>query len=122
MTPATSPDRPPGDPADVDRTAGRPGPAVRTLDAVTGLVAAGMLVFGVGLLLAALLAPAVLSAAGWGSATGPGWARVLAHLVVGGAGEAIYRTRRRRRGALRVLPDLVVVVAAVAVVALAWWP
>lgn len=101
---------------------GRPGPAIRTLDALVGLVAGGMLVLGVGLLVAQLLAPAVLSAAGWGSATGPGWARVLAHLVVGGAGEVTYRTRRRRRGALRVVPDLAVVVATVGVVAIAWWP
>lgn len=98
------------------------GPAIRTLDALVGLVAGGMLVLGIGLLVAQLLAPAVLSAAGWGSATGPGWARVLAHLVVGGAGEVTYRTRRRRRGALRVVPDLAVVVATVGVVAIAWWP
>lgn len=119
MSRAASPDPPPG----VDPAAdGRPGPAVRTLDALTGLVAAGMLVAGGVLLLAQLLVPAVLAAAGWGSATGPGWTRVLAHLAVGGAGEAIYRTRRRRHGALRGGPDLAVVAAALAVVAWAWWP
>jgi hypothetical protein len=71
---------------------------VRVLDALTGLFAAGMLVLGVGLLLAQLLAPALLSAAGRGVATGPGWIRVLVHLLVGGFGEAVYRTRHRRTG------------------------
>lgn len=121
MTPTASPPPPPGagPGLDADR---RPGPAVRALDTLTGLMAGGMLVLGAVLVLAQLLAPAVLAAAGWGAATGPGWARVVAHLIVGGAGETIHRTRARRRGAWRVLPDLAVVAAALAVVALSWWP
>ena len=103
-------------------SAGRVGPALRVLDTVTGLFAAGMLVVGIGLLVAQLLAPALLSAAGWGTADGPGWARVLAHLLVGVAGEAVFRSRRRRSGPLRILADAAVVVAAIAVIAWAWWP
>lgn len=110
-------DAQPGAPA-----AGRVGPALRVLDALTGLFAAGMLVLGAGLLLAQLLAPALLSAAGWGAATGPGWARVLAHLMVGLAGEVVFRARHRRSGPGRVVADVVVIVAAVAVIAWAWWP
>ncbi|WP_395725670.1 hypothetical protein [Nakamurella sp.] len=107
------PEHPPG---------GRAGPVVRVLDALTGLFAGGMVVLGAGLLLAQLLAPALLSAAGWGVATGPGWIRVLVHLLVGGIGEAVYRTRQRRTGPVRVVADVVVVVAAVAVIGWAWWP
>lgn len=102
--------------------AGRAGPVMRTLDLLTGLFAAGMVVFGVGLLLAQLLAPALLSAAGWGAATGPGWARVLAHLLVGLAGEIVVRARHHWAGPIRVVADIAVVGAAVVVVAWAWWP
>lgn len=98
------------------------GPVLRTLDLLTGLFAAGMVVFGVGLLHAQLLAPALLSAAGWGAATGPGWARVLAHLLVGLIGEIVVRARHRWPGPIRVAADLAVVGAAVVVVAWAWWP
>lgn len=117
-----APDVPSGQRPAARPPAGRAGPVVRVLDTLTGLFAAGMLVLGVGLLLAQLLAPALLSAAGWGVATGPGWIRVFVHLLVGGFGEAVYRTRQGRTGSVRVVADVVVVVAAVAVVAWAWWP
>lgn len=116
------PDAPSGQRSPAHPPAGRAGPLVRVLDTLTGLFAAGMLVLGVGLLLAQLLAPALVSAAGWGVATGPGWIRVLTHLLVGGFGEAVYRTRQRRTGTVRVVADVVVVAAAVAVIAWAWWP
>lgn len=104
------------------RTAGRVGPVVRALDALTGLFAAGMLVVGVGLTLAQVLAPALLPAAGWGAATGPGWASVLAHLGVGMAGEVVVRARRGRPAPVRVVADAAVIVAVLAVIAWAWWP
>lgn len=109
-------------PSGTPPSAGRAGPGVRMLDSLAGLFAAGMLLVGVGLLLAQLLAPALLSAAGWGVATGPGWASVGAHLLVGGGGEVVYRTRRRWTGWPRVLADTGIVVAALAVIAWAWWP
>jgi hypothetical protein len=92
------------------------------LDALAGLLAAGMLVVGTGLLVAQLLAPALLPAAGWGAATGPGWTGVGAHLLVGLAGEAVVRMRRRWAGPLRLGADLAVIVGALAVIAWAWWP
>ncbi len=99
----------------------RPGPGLRLLDALTGLLAAGVLVVGVVLLLAALIAPAALAAAGLGPAAGPGWDRVLAHLTVGVAGELVVRLRGRWSGSVRVLADLAVLVAAVAVLWWGWW-
>jgi hypothetical protein len=122
---APSDPRPPVEPArhrDTRPAVAGVGPVVRVLDAVAGLLAGGMLVVGVGLLLAQLLAPALVSAAGWGTATGPGWAHVLAHLLVGLAGEVVFRTRHRRTAGVRVLADAAVVVAALAVIAWAWWP
>ena len=122
---APSDPKPPVEPArhqDTRPAAAGVGPVVRVLDAVAGLLAGGMLVVGVGLLLAQLLAPALVSAAGWGTATGPGWVPVLAHLLVGLAGEVVFRTRHRRTAAVRVLADAAVVVAALAVIAWAWWP
>lgn len=103
--------------------AGRVGPVVRALDSLTGLFAAGMLVVGVGLSLAQVLAPALLpAAAGWGAATGPGWASVLAHVGVGVAGEVVVRARRGRPAPVRVVADAAVIVAALVVIARAWWP
>lgn len=102
--------------------AGRPGGAVRLLDTLAGLLAAGLLVFGVLLLLAALIAPAALAAAGLGDADGPGWARVAAHLAVGAAGEVVVRRRARWSRAGRILADLAVVLAALAVLGWAWLP
>ena len=70
---------------------------------------------------AALIAPAALAAAGLGPAAGPGWDRVLAHLTVGVAGELVVRRRGRWSGSVRVLADLAVLVAAVAVLWWGWW-
>ena len=100
----------------------RVGPLVRGLDLLAGLLSAGLLVVGVVLLLAQLLAPSALSLAGWGQATGPGWARVAAHLVVGVGGELVVRLRARLFPAARATADTVVVVAGVVVVARTWWP
>lgn len=112
----------PGAPPGAPTSAGRVGPLTRVLDTLAGLFAAGILVVGVGLLLAQLLAPAVLSAAGWGVATGPGWVPVSAHLIVGVAGEVLVRYRARFGSLVRAGADLAVVGAAVAVIGWIWWP
>lgn len=91
-------------------------------DALAGLFAAGMLVVGTGLLVAQLLGPALLPAAGWGAATGPGWVHVGAHLLVGLAGEAVVRMRQRWAGPLRLGADLGVILGALAVIVRVWWP
>jgi hypothetical protein len=100
----------------------RPAPAVRLLDALAGVLSAGVLVVGALLLVAQLFAPALLSMAGWGEATGPGWPRVAAHLVVGVAGEVLVRVRGRLPAAVRVGADFGVVIAALVTIGWAWWP
>jgi len=108
----------PGGPA-----AGRRASAgVRFLDALAGLLAAGILVVGVVLLLALLVAPAALAAAGLGPADGPGWGGVVAHLVVGGAGEVVVRRRERWPVPAVLAADLVVVLAVAGVIWWAWLP
>ena len=99
-------------------TAGRLPFGVRVLDLLAGLLAAGILLLGVFLMLAALFSPAVLAAAGLGDAEGPGWIRVLLHLAVGGLGELVVRLRTRWSTSTRLLADLAVVAAALALI---WW-
>lgn len=94
---------------------------LRLLDRIAGLVAAGMLLVGVLLLVAAFVAPAVLPGLGLGPADGPGWWRVGGHLLVGVAGELVVHRRRNWSPPVRVTADLCVVIAAVAVIWLAWW-
>jgi hypothetical protein len=94
---------------------------VRVLDALAGLLAAGVVVLAILLLAAQLIAPSALTA-GWGPATGPGWPRVVAHLVVGAAGELVVRFRGRLPGPARATADAAVVVAAVVLVGCGWWP
>lgn len=92
------------------------------LDGLAGLLAAGMLVLGTLLLLAALIAPGVLSAAGLGEASGPGWSRVVAHLAIGVVGELVVRLRPGRPPVVRMLADAVVVLTSLAVLGWAWLP
>ena len=86
------------------------------------MVAAGMVIVGVLLLASALLAPTLLSAAGLGPADGPGWSRVLGHLLVGVAGEVVVHRRRSWPSSARIAADLAVLLAAAMVIWLAWWP
>lgn len=94
----------------------------RLLDALVGLLAAGLLVVGVLLLLTTLIAPAALSAAGLGEASGPGWSAVMAHLAVGVVGEVVVRLRDRWPPMVRVPAELAVLVAALAVLGWVWLP
>ena len=112
------PDAPPGPPGIGEG----PGPFVRVLDVLAGLLAAGTLVLGVLLLAAQLIAPSALTMAGWGPATGPGWPRVVAHLIVGAAGELVVRLRGRMARPARAAADVMVVVAAAVTIGWAWWP
>lgn len=101
------------------RPVGRP---VRVLDGAAGLLAAGLLIVGVGLLVARVAAPGVLDAVGWGRATGPPWTAVAAHLTVGGVGELVVRRRSRWPVAARAAADSAVIVVGLVVVAMTWWP
>ncbi len=95
---------------------------VRLVDGLAGLLSAGLLVIGIVLLLAAMFAPAVLSAAGLGDAAGPNWVSVLAHLGFGTAGELVVLLRGRWPVPVRAGADLVVIVVIVGVIWLTWWP
>lgn len=119
--PVVQPD--PGQPGGSGRP-GRPGPArrgLRVLDAVAGLLSAGMLVLGLALLVSQLFGAALLGGTGLSAATGPGWWRVAAHLAVGAAGETGVLLRRRLAVGPRAAIAGGTVVAALAVVVAAWW-
>ena len=98
------------------------GTRTRLLDALAGMLAAGLLVIGVVLLLAVLIAPTALPAVGLGPAAGPGWSSVLAHLAVGGAGELVVRLRGRWSTGVRAGADATVIAAVLAVLWWQWWP
>jgi hypothetical protein len=99
----------------------RPAAVIRLLDALAGLLAAGSVLVGVLLLIAALAAPAVLDAVGLGPADGPGWGRVIAQLAVGLAGEVVVSLRGKWAAPVRVAADLTVICSAVAVISWVWW-
>ncbi|MEP6560168.1 MAG: hypothetical protein ABJD68_03720 [Nakamurella sp.] len=103
-------------------TEGRLPVGIRVLDLLAGLLAAGILLLGVLLLLAAVFSPAILAAVGLGEADGPGWIRVISHLLVGGLGELVVRRRSGWPITARGLADLAVVAAALAVIWWAWLP
>ena len=117
-----------GEPTAADRSDGarpdgtRPARGLRVLDVVSGLLSAGILFVGLILLSAALIAPAAVAAAGLGVADGPGWARVIAHLGVGVAGELVVLLRDRWPVVVRALADTIVVIAALTVIWWAWLP
>jgi hypothetical protein len=120
--PGTGESKVPGvEAAGVVNSAG-PGRWVRFLDALAGLLSAGVLVVGIILLLASLIAPSAVAAAGLGVADGPGWDRVIAHLVVGAAGELVVLLRRRWPTFFGAMADVVVIVAALPVIWWAWIP
>jgi hypothetical protein len=86
------------------------------------LLSAGTLVVGVVLLMTALAAPTVLERAGLGQADGPGWSRVFALLLVGGAGElVVVLLRRRWPPGSRAAADAAVIVGCLAVTWWVWW-
>jgi hypothetical protein len=91
-------------------------------DPLAGLLSAGILLFGVLLLLAAVIAPTALPAAGLGIASGPGWSSVAVHLAVGVTGELVVLRRRGWPPAVRAGADLVVIAAALLVLWWAWLP
>ena len=101
----------------VTQRADQPG-WLRVLDTLAGLLSAGVLVVGIILLIAALIAPSLVAAAGLGVAAGPGWDRVLAQLAVGVVGETVVLLRRRWPMTVRGFADGAVVVAALLVI---WW-
>jgi len=120
--------RPEGLPA-VDRpaarshapTAARPVPhGLRGLEATAGVLSAGVLLLGIGLVVAQLIAPRV-GGTGLDAADGPGWDRALAALGVGAGGEVLGAMRRRLPVAARATVAIVVLVAIGALLWFTWW-
>jgi hypothetical protein len=111
----------PGSAAAGSSASPRQSGAQRFLDGLAGLFAGGVLVVGVLLLLAAIIAPALLETAGLGPAQGPGALAVIMHLTVGVGGEIIIRLREPWPALVRVIADIVIIAAVAAVLALTWW-
>jgi hypothetical protein len=93
---------------------------LRGLEVVAGILSAGVLLLGVGLVVAQLLAPR-LGGDGLEAATGPGWGRASAALVVGVVGEVLRALRRRWATSVRAVAAIVVIVAVVALLWFTWW-
>ena len=107
------------------RTPVRPTTAVsrglRALEIVAGLASGGLLLIGLTLLALQFLAPTVAPGIGLAAPSGPGWPRVAGQLGVGVAGELTVVVRRWAPRPMRWLLAAAVVVAAGAVLWLAWW-
>lgn len=92
------------------------GRALRFVETLAGALSAGLVMLGLGLLGAQLIAPGVVS-----DATGPGWTAVALHLLVGAAGEAVRWLRGRWPVPVRWGAALVVIAAVLLVLTLHWW-
>jgi hypothetical protein len=84
-----------------------------------GLLGAGCLLVGLGLVVLMVVAPKIGSTGA--TATGPGWTRTGWHLGVGLAAEVARALTMRRRGPIRVAVGAVSIVAVLAVTAFSWW-
>lgn len=103
---------------DLDRR--RPALIGRFTATLADLLAAGALVLGIGLALSMLVLPAP-GDADYDATSGPGWPRVVAHLVVGIVGEVAGQLARRRAWPVRVVQAVLTVAAVLAVLTLSWW-
>ncbi len=116
----------PGDPAPAggEAVSGgglEPGPLLRTVEVVAGLLSGGLLILGLALLALQLLAPELAPGTGLATPSGPGWWRVAAQLGVAIAGELVVLARRRASRRWRYLLASMVIVAVLAVLWFAWW-
>ena len=125
-----SPDRP--EPWDAAGTvplpaAGDFGPAVRLprgvrmLEAIAGLLSAGLLVFGVVLAVLRFAVPTFVHDPGLSTAKGPETGRIVVPLAVGALGELLHLTRARMRAPSRAVAAVVVIVGVLAALWLTWW-
>lgn len=98
-----------------------PNRAVRGLRALAGLLSAGMVLLGLGLLVLRFVVPALRDGTGIDESTGPGIAEIAAVLGAGVGGEfARIRSRRATVGAQAWLAVAVVLVS-LAALWFAWW-
>lgn len=105
----------------VPAAGGRVPAAVAMLEAVAGALSIGLLALGVALALAQVMAPSLWPGPGLAAGTGPGWGRVILHLVVGAGGEAIRFARRWSGGAVRALLASATILASLVTMWIAWW-
>jgi hypothetical protein len=98
----------------------RPSPAGRFVVLTGDLLAAGMLVLGLGLAVAMIVLPAP-GTGPYDSTSGPGWGPVAAHLAVGVLGEVGGQLARRRARPVRITVAALTIAAALLVLALSWW-
>lgn len=98
-----------------------PGSFVRTLEAISGALSAGMIIVGLGLLIGQLFPNSFAPGTGLGAASGPGWARVILHILVGAAGELVRLARRWSQPLVRGLLAGGVIFAVIVVCWVVWW-
>lgn len=89
---------------------------LRLAEGLAGLVGAGMLLLGVLLLVAQLLAPRLVD-----SADGPRWGVALVQLGVGAVAETLRAVRRRWPVGVRYLVACLTIAAVVLVLFVTWW-
>lgn len=88
---------------------------------VAGLLSAGVLATGVLLAVLEIAAPVLIAGSGPTATQGPRWDRVLVPLVVGLAGEAARRFRRRFGAPVRLVTSAAVVVLCLVALWWGWW-
>ncbi len=93
---------------------------LRFLEAVAGLLTAGIAVAGIVLLAAQLVAPRT-GGTGLDAATGPGWSTVLATLAVAVVGESLRLLRRRLPAAARMVSAAAVIIGVLVLLWFSWW-
>ena len=110
-------------PLPTERPAAPPRPPAligRFAVSLGGLLAAGCLLLGVGLLVLAIVVPRT-GGSGIDVATGPGWPRTVWHLLVGALAEVGVWLGYRRSWPVRVAVGTVSSIAVLVVMALSWW-
>jgi len=120
--------RPEGVPT-VDRSGGRAQPPtvarpvprwLRAVEAVAGVLSAGVLLLGLGLVVAQLVAPR-LGGTGLEAAVGPGWDRAVAALAVGVLGELFRALRKRLPVGARAVIAVTLLLGIGALLWFTWW-
>ena len=102
-------------------TVTRPTPRwLRWLEAVVGVLSAGVLVLGVGLVVAQVVAPR-MGGTGLDATNGPGWDRALATVATGVIGEVLRGVRRRLPNGVRLIAVVAMSVAIAALLWFTWW-
>ncbi len=101
-------------------TTRRPALIGRFTVTLADLLAAGSVVFGIGLIVV-MLTGASAGTGAYDATTGPGWTRSIAHLAVGIVGEATGQFARRRPWKVRVTLAVPTIAAVLVVLALSWW-